>query len=194
MAYHYGQDVWALVQNQYGDVVTSPDAQYLVYPSEDAETPLTDLLDAAGNPVEEGIITPDEHGWLVFSDPNEVSLGVWLSLISNPNPRVYLASRSISDIVVALADAVENNMNQGTIIPVGDTPPATPSLNDFWFDTNEEDEPTGEGTVTSVNGVEPEDGDVTLTPADLGTSVVYTITDNSAVPNGSPPGLIVRIT
>lgn len=30
------------------------------------------------------------------------------------------------------------------------------------------DPPTGTGTVTSVNGVEPEDGEVTLTPSDVG--------------------------
>jgi len=185
-----------LVTDTHGNIVTSPSAQYAVYSDSAGGSQITGLLDRAGNPIDGSIVSPDENGWIAFTDPAETSLGVWLQpLTGEDRPRTYIMSRTIGPIVHSIVQSGGvGGGGVGASIPVGATPPATPSLNDLWYDTTEPPPVGGgEGTVTSVNGIEPVDGDVTLTAEDLGISRVYALTGGGEVDNSAAPGLVVRI-
>lgn len=102
MAYNYGADANAIVQDQFGNLVTAG-AQYTLWDSQTGGVQVTNLLDDVGVALPGGVATVDTRGRLVFSDPTDTYLLLWAQSVSAPgDPRIAIMSRDVGPVLQAL--------------------------------------------------------------------------------------------
>lgn len=105
MTYWYGNDTDGIVQDLAGNLVTGG-LTFTVWDAQTGGSQITNLVDAAGNPVDGGAVAVSASGWLVFGDPTETRLGVWVQSVQDTaRPRYFIASRSIPTLVRSLVQA-----------------------------------------------------------------------------------------
>lgn len=103
MTHWFGRDAQSYVVDSAGNRLVGPTASFSVWDSRTGGAQLVTVIDETGNPIENGIVYPNADGWLIFGDPSESALGVWLQPVDRPDsPRVYLWSRDMPDVVSAL--------------------------------------------------------------------------------------------
>lgn len=137
MAYNYGADANAIVQDTFGNVIAN--AQFTIWDAATSGTQITNLQDATGTPIAGGVVTSDTRGRLVFSDPTNTYLLVWAQSVSVPgDPRIAVMSRDVGPALQALIAAGATaiplsqkgaasgvaTLDAGSKIPIGQIPAA----------------------------------------------------------------------
>lgn len=110
----FGHDTDGIVQDPFGNLVGS--ASYTAWTAETGGSQITNLVDGAGNPLDSGVI-PVVDGRMLFGDPTDTILQVWLEQVGGDGTRQAINSRSIAQLVGGATVGTVTAVNG--ITPVG---------------------------------------------------------------------------
>lgn len=115
----FGHDTNSVVQDNAGNLVGS--ASYTAWTAETGGTQITNLVDGAGNPLSGGVI-PVVNGQMVFGDPTDTYLLVWLEQVGGDGTRQAMESRSVPELVGAATVGTVTAVSGVTPVAGGNVP------------------------------------------------------------------------